>query len=148
MSIRLKLLLILLALGLTGVGIISYMGFQSGRASLINAVENQLTGLRRSKAQEIEAYFAFVRAHAITLSDDRMFVDAIRSFTTSFQKLDRPIDSIDRAALSRFYSSDFVPALSRLVTPRHAIEDYLPNKPQIPAKPSSPHRYALLRAMS
>src|SRR6516225_7054740 len=86
-SIRYKLLSLLLLLGVTTflvTGTIAYIKYLS---ALKQDVMNQLTGIRRSKAFQIESYYRTIHSHILTLSEDRMFVDAMKEFGKAYAML-------------------------------------------------------------
>jgi class 3 adenylate cyclase len=128
MSIRYKLLLALLLAGMAGVVVTGIIGYQSGKRSLTQAVMNQLTGVRRSKGFQIESYFRTIRSHVRTLSENRMFVDAMREFRTEFRSLDSPnVPAPLRAPVEAYYKEAYLPSLHKLMLPEAAVEDYLPS---------------------
>src|SRR6516162_685260 len=129
-SIRYKLLTLLLLSGIltfVATGTIAYI---KNLRALKQNVTNQLTGVRRSKASEIEAYYETIESHVATLSEDRMFIDAMREFRTSYQKLDkRPIPAEVLKAVLEDYRSRFYPEMQKLNVARRRVEDYFPVTP-------------------
>ena len=130
MSIRYKLLLLLLLLGITilvATGAIAYVTCRDG---LTARVMDQLTSVRRSKAYQLESYYHTIQSHVQTLSEDRMFIDAMREFRTAYRKLDAiPVSAELRQSLLDQYNTRFYPELQRLALARPRVEDYLPIKP-------------------
>src|SRR4051794_29382591 len=88
MSIRYRLVLIMVCLSILGVCVSSWRAYAHGEANLKDAVIRQLAGLRRTRAYQIESYFRTIRNHVVSLSDDRMFVDAMQEFGLACGKLD------------------------------------------------------------
>jgi PAS domain S-box-containing protein len=127
MKIRRKLMLVLLGLGaLTGL-VTGYVSYKSSEQSLIKAVENQLTGLRRAKADQIEDYFHTLDGQVIAMSDDREIVEATREFHDAFEKLDRlPASTEERAAVDAFYRVRYLPKLQSMNPLRSKTEEYFP----------------------
>ena len=82
-SIRYKLLALLLLLGMTTFAATVTIAYLKNLRAVKQNVTNQLTGVRRSKASEIEAYYQTIHSHVLTLSEDQMFIDAMREFRTS-----------------------------------------------------------------
>lgn len=129
-SIRYKLLALLLLIGvmtLTATGTIAYF---KNIQSLKQNVMNQLTGVRRSKAFQIEAYYRSIHSHVATLSEDRMFIDATKEFRAAYQALNAtsfPAQTLD--ALREDYATRFYPQVKRLNLARPRVEDYLPLTP-------------------
>ena len=60
---------------------------------------NQLSGVRNSKAYQIEVYYRIIHSYVLTLSEDRMFIDAIKAFRTAYRKLNAT--SVPAGTLSR-----------------------------------------------
>ena len=56
-SIRFKLLCVLLVIGAGAVVTTGLLGYEAGKRGLTQSAMNHLTGIRRSKAHQIEGYF-------------------------------------------------------------------------------------------
>jgi len=66
----------------------------------------------------------------LTLSEDRMFIDAMREFRTSYQKLDKKsIPGEVLKAVLEDYRSRFYPEMQKLNVARRRVEDYFPVTP-------------------
>ncbi len=129
-SIRYKLLALLLLLGITTFAATGTIAYIKDLHALRQNVTNQLTGVRRSKASQIETYYRTIHSHVLTLSEDRMFIDAMREFRTSYEKLDaRPIPAEVLKAVLEDYRSHFYPEMQKLNLARPRVEDYLPFTP-------------------
>lgn len=127
MSIRYRLVLIMVALCILGVSVSSWLAHVHGEANLKDAEIKQLTGLRRSRAYQIESYFRTVRNHVLSLSEDRMFVEAMQEFGAAYGKLDSlPNDpSLDRA-VSAWYDNAYLPGIRQFRALTKKPSDYLP----------------------
>jgi class 3 adenylate cyclase/HAMP domain-containing protein len=127
MSIRYRLLLIMVCLSIVGVFVSSWLAHAHGEANLKDAAIRQLSGLRRTRAYQIQSYFQTVRNHVVSLSDDRMFVDAMREFAMAYGRLDSvPNDQSMRGAVSAWYQGAYLPGVGWFVSPPKAAEAYLP----------------------
>src|SRR5215469_5414818 len=126
-SIRYKLLSLLLLLGLTTfavTGTIAYLKYLNG---LKQDITTQLTGINRSKAFQIEAYYRTIHNHAESLSDDRMMIGAMREFHDAFLKLNStPVSSQAVDAVRNDYEQNFYPRMRQLKVARGRFQDYLP----------------------
>ena len=100
MSIRYKLIAVLLGIGGAVVMITGLLGYEAGKRGLTQTAMKQLTGIRRSKAHQIEAYFQSIRSQVRTLGESRLTVDAFREFRSEFRKTrwTTPIAGIARVA--------------------------------------------------
>src|SRR5262245_22001495 len=87
LSIQSKLILLLLIVSLGSMIPIAVLGFRSGRGALERAVSNHLSSLRQAKVDLIRARLQHIRKQVITLSEDRMVIDAMKEFSSGFDKL-------------------------------------------------------------
>src|SRR3954454_20929816 len=127
MSIRIKLLSILLFIGITATLVTGFLGYEAGKRGLTQTAMNQLTGIRRSKAYQIETYFRTIRSQLRTLRQNPVTVEAVLKFRDEFQKLDGTAPSPDlRNALEQYYRTQYLQKLHTLFPARAAFEDYLP----------------------
>lgn len=73
---------------------------------------NEMVALRRTKAEEVDAYFHTMRNQVEVLSEDTMVSDAIIDFGKAFRSLDsQPISSEMNSGLENYYTSQFFPKL-------------------------------------
>ena len=75
-----KLFAILLLLGAVAVLVTGVLGYMRARDALQEAVFNQLTAARQSKARQIETYFRTIRNALRLLATSKMMVDARACF--------------------------------------------------------------------
>ncbi len=129
-SIRYKLLALLLLLGIMTFAATGTIGYLKNLRAVKQNVTNQLTGVRRAKASEIETYYETIHSHVATLSEDRMFIDAMREFGASYRKLNaKPIPADVMNAVYADYRSRFYPEVQKLSVARPRVEDYFPVTP-------------------
>jgi len=129
-SIRYKLLSLLLLLGIATFAVTGTIAYLKYLQALKQDVMTQLTGIRRSKAFQIESYYQTIRSHVETLSEDRMFQDAMREFNRAYRDLDTapiPAEALD--AVREDYQANFLPDMQKLHLARPRVEDYLPFTP-------------------
>src|SRR4051794_13947445 len=127
MSIRIKLLSILLFIGITATLVTGFLGYEAGKGGLTQTAMNQLTGIRRSKAYQIETYFRTIRSQLRTLRQNPVTIEAVLKFGDEFERLDGVAPSPEiRAALEQYYKTEYLQKLHALFPPRTAFEDYLP----------------------
>ena len=65
------------------------MGYLRARDSLQDAICNQLTTARKSKARQVETYVRTLRNELGHLASTQMAIDAARGFSTGFDALDK-----------------------------------------------------------
>ena len=86
-SIRYKLLSLLLLLGVVTFGATGTIAYVMSVRASRQGVMNQLAGVRRSKGSQIQTYYRSIHSHVLTLSEDRMIVDAMREFRAAYEML-------------------------------------------------------------
>ena len=129
-SIRYKLLSLLLLLGVTTFAVTGTIAYLKYLAALKQNVMNQLTGVTRSKRFQIESYYQTIHHHAETLSDDRMFIDAMKEFGNAYRRMDAiPIPAAALEAVREDYKTNYFPQMQKLKMARSHVEDYLPFSP-------------------
>src|SRR5262249_60161605 len=84
-----KLFAILLLLGAIAVLATSVMGYLRARDALQEAIYNQLTTARKSKARQVETYFRTIRNELSHLATTKMVIDASHGFNAGFEELER-----------------------------------------------------------
>jgi hypothetical protein len=88
LSIKSKLIVMLLTVSSSSIVVTAYLGYQSGKSNLTDRAFNQLTSVRASKAYQIESYFKNTRNHIQILSNDPSMSLAIAEFTKAYQQLE------------------------------------------------------------
>src|SRR5215469_14185198 len=126
-SIRYKLLSLLLLLGVTTFAVTATIAYIKYLNQLKQNVNEQLTALNHTKAFQIESYYRTVHDHAATLSDDHMFIDAMREFHQAFMKINAaPLPAQEIEAVHEDYRKNFYPQMQKFKIARGRVEDYLP----------------------
>ena len=129
-SIRYKLLSLLLLLAVITLAVTGTIAYFKNVAALRESVFNQLTGVTRSKRSQIELYYRTIHSHVETLSDDRMFIDAMREFRDAYRKLNKaPVQATTLDAVREDYRDHFYPEMQKLRIARHEFQAYLPVTP-------------------
>ncbi len=118
LTIRNKILGILILVSALAAGISAYIGFTIARGALEKQEFNKLTAVREMKAREVEAYFEQIHDQVQTLSEDRMIVNAMKAFKLAFHEL-VPESGPDDAAMKQYdsklqlyYLDEFLPRLN------------------------------------
>jgi class 3 adenylate cyclase len=127
LSIKSKLIAMLLAVSGCSILVTAYLGYRSGQTNLTNRVFSQLTSVRASKAYQIESYFKTVRSHTETLSQDPTVANAMREFQTAYRQLQAvPTPTAANAKLNGYYRSQFLPRLAQAEAGSPVLESYTP----------------------
>ena len=87
MKLGTKLLFYFLLIGILPMATIGYVSRYFADDALEEQAFNQLTAVREIKKLQISNYFQQIQDQVVTLSEDRMTVDAMRSFTVAFRQL-------------------------------------------------------------
>lgn len=130
LSIKSKLIVMLLTVSGCSILITAYLGYRSGQENLTDRVFSQLTSVRASKAYQIEAYFNNIRNQTQTLSNSPTIVNAIQEFTIAHRKLQTvPIAPTFDQQLATYYRDDFLARLAKTEAGTPVLESYLPKTP-------------------
>lgn len=127
LSIKSKLIVMLLTVSSLSILVMAYLGYQSGQANLTHRAFSQLTSLRASKAYQIETYIETIRNHVQTLSEDPSVVAAMQEFTQAYGELSTasvPPDA--RQKLTRYYQQEFLPRLPQADQGTPVLGSFLP----------------------
>jgi len=127
-GLAVKLFAILLLLGAIAVLLTSVMGYLRARDALQEAIYNQLTTARKSKARQVETYFRTLRQELGHLASTQMVVDAVRGFNAGFDALEKTEVSPELTRkVDDWYASQFAPQLRRILGKEPDIKQYLPD---------------------
>ncbi len=125
-----KLFAVLLLLGAVGVLITSVLGYVRAREALREAIYNQLTITRESKAHQVSNYIRTARNDLRLLATSKMVVDAMRGFREAVDELDaRTLPDEVRQRVVGWYEAEYMPMVRRLLGPDAPLKDFLPSRP-------------------
>ncbi|WP_434684708.1 adenylate/guanylate cyclase domain-containing protein [Pseudanabaena minima] len=127
LSIKSKLIVMLLTVSSSSILVTAYLGYRSGQANLTDRVFNQLTSVRASKAYQIESYFKMIRNHVQTLSNDLSTASAIVEFTNAYRQLENvPLPADTSAKINAYYQNEFLPKLAETEQGSPVLNSFLP----------------------
>ncbi|MEE9391921.1 MAG: adenylate/guanylate cyclase domain-containing protein [Planctomycetota bacterium] len=127
MSIKTKIVLMLLTVSITSIMVIGYLGYRSGRDSLRASIENQLIGLSEVRTRQIQGYFERIDNQLGSLANDPTVVQAMVDFRDSFKALeDESLVDADLRRLSEWYQFVYLKELKRKTGEDANVEFYLP----------------------
>jgi methyl-accepting chemotaxis protein len=112
MNIKKKMVLIACSLAIVPVTaailILEQIATDQASVALEDAAKRQLISIRDTKKTQIEDYFGTIRSQIITLSSDRMIVNAMREFKTSYDFISESADtSAMRNEVAKYYQNEF-----------------------------------------
>lgn len=127
LSIKSKLIAMLLGVSSFSILVTAYLGYQSGQSNLTSRVFNQLTSLRASKAYQIESYFKNLHHHTETLSENPAVIAAMQEFTAAHRQLESvKIPAASDQKLAAYYQQEFLKRLDKSEVGSPVLESYLP----------------------
>jgi HAMP domain-containing protein len=130
LSIKSKLILMLLLVSGFSTLFTAALGYRSGQINLTNRVFNQLTSVRASKAYQIESYFRNIQNHTQTLSEDLSIVAAVEQFDAAYRQLATAKQSAaSTQALEAYYRKEFLPRLDKYHSGTPVLAAYLAGDP-------------------
>ena len=125
-----RLFAILLLLGAVAVLVTGVLGYMRARDALQESIYNQLTTARKSKARQIETYFATIRTELTQLASAKMTIDAARAFRGAYDELEQSEVPFDlRRKVGDWYQGDFLRDMNRVTGKDLNVADYLPVGP-------------------
>ena len=97
--------------------VLGWVAVENGREALETKAQNQMVALRNSSQKAIERYFETVQAQIVTLSDNRMVIDALKSLPNAYNNYPSSVEVTGNAgaeklekmrkALLEFYQGPF-----------------------------------------
>jgi methyl-accepting chemotaxis protein len=131
-SIRFRVHAILAVVTLLSIGTMAAVSYRLGTRTLEENAIDELTAVRELKARQIERYFQTIRDQLVTLSENRMVVDAVREFSTAVSTLQDELGSAQivqderERALRLYYQDEFLPRLAAGVDDSGPLTVYWP----------------------
>ena len=130
LSIQSKLTLILLAVSISSILTIAFVGYRSGKQALQNRIYNQLTSLRFTTSQEIERYFMQVRGEVKIMAENPAVIRAMKDFKSAYTELQQtPIEPQVGTSIDTYYREKFIPKLKPTVQGEPQADTYKPISP-------------------
>ena len=127
LSIRSKLVFLLLATSIVSILIIAWQGYQSAREAMNEATYNQLNTLRSAKVQQIDSYFSNISNQVQGFAHNRVVIDAVNEFRTAFHLANRESTTEDQKKLvESFYRKEFIPRLKNRIGGEHEVKHFVP----------------------
>lgn len=134
MRIATKILLVTVFITIAVIVISLMVSNYSTRAALEQEAFDRLTAVREMKSQQIEDYFLSIRNQVKTFSEDRMIVNAMRTFSESFHSFEGELTArMDdyagaSASLENYYNQEFLPRLEKNLETAPALESFWPEE--------------------
>jgi len=135
LSIRSKIILILLLTGLTCLAAGAIIGYLAGEAALTQSVEGRLTTLREIKRLRVEAYVRNELRFTTAVATSAETVEATKAFIAAFREMRAEIQTdpsamqADTAVLETWYNQDLIPRLDKIAGGHMPVEGLMPADP-------------------
>ena len=110
MSIRSKLLLLMLIVGLLSAASVGVLSYNNAKSSLTETIYDQLTALRETKKRQTEIYFKDQLTAFDVFSNQLQVSDALDAFGDNFA-VDQAPPSSSEQTLRGFYQTDYLAKL-------------------------------------
>jgi methyl-accepting chemotaxis protein len=113
MSVGAKVISLFMVGGLVPVIAIGLTSYNSASTSLKDQAMQQLTSVREMKKADIEDYFSTIRKQVRTFSENKMIVNAMLGFKSTFKEFRKQNEITDstlngyRSAVRSYYTGDF-----------------------------------------
>ncbi len=127
LSIRSKLVMLLLLASIVSMLVVAWQGYRSGKDALTHAVINQLTTLREAKSQQVAAYLSDIHDQVLALSENSAIVAALDEFRTAYRLAEREeLSPKAKQTLSAYYRNEFIPRLKDRMGGEPEVGHYMP----------------------
>jgi class 3 adenylate cyclase len=114
LTLRSKLLMMLLPTSLLSMGTVALLSYQSSKKALTAQATDQVLSIRASKKQQIENHFRTLRDTFGVFGDDVAVVSATSLFKDGFNQLGRARLADDRRRkLEDYYRTSYLPVLAK-----------------------------------
>lgn len=129
-GVQSRFILLMLLVSLGSILAIGWIGYQSARSAITNAVQNHLQSVRHSKTSGLKALLESLRDQVISLSDGKLAAEAMTTFRQSYRGLAEDTLTADQEeALRSYYTDHFLPQLQKNLGGTPELEQYLPTEP-------------------
>jgi hypothetical protein len=141
LSIRSKIILVLLLSGLACLAAGAVIGYLVGEAALTQSIEGRLTALRELKRRRVEAYVSDELRFTSAVATSADTIEATKAFIAAFREMRAEIQAdlaamqADTVALETWYNSDLVPRLDKIAGSHTPVEGLIPTDPLCPSTP-------------
>jgi PAS domain S-box-containing protein len=134
-KIATKLLFVTVTVTVLVIVVSGILAISGSKSALRSEAFNKLTAVREMKSQQIEDYMSIIRGQVVTMSEDRMVIEAMHAFREDFGAIQRGIQSetIDTSKddknLRKYYQEQFAPRLAKNRGKEESMDLYWPQSP-------------------
>ena len=128
LSIRSKLVILLLLTSIACILVVAFQGYHSANNALREAIINELTTLREAKAQQVKMALSNSRDQFLAFAENRTIINALSEFRTAFQLAARESVSEESSdKLANYYQKEFIPRLKDHMGGIPEVKHYIPD---------------------
>jgi class 3 adenylate cyclase len=129
-GVQSRFILLMLLVSLGSILAIGWIGYESARLALTNAVQNHLQSVRHSKTSGLRTFLEALRDQGISLSDGKLVAEAMVNFKQAYRSLaDEQLSAEQEEALRSYYAKHFLPKLQDNLGGTPQPEQYIPAEP-------------------
>ena len=129
-GVQSRFILLMLLVSLGSILAIGWIGYQSARSAITNAVQNHLQSVRHSKTSGLMAMLEALRDQAISLSDGKLAAEAMVNFKQSYRALAaETLSDAQEQELRSYYATHVLPQIQKNLGGTAQPEQYLPANP-------------------
>jgi len=127
LSIRSKLLIMLVGVGVISANLIGWLCNQNGKKAIEERVIFQLRSIRAARSNVIKNYFAELKRQVQTLSEDPLVSTTLRDMSSAYNELgNTPLTDAERKEELDYYQNTFVSRLRKNVQGDPLAQTYMP----------------------
>lgn len=126
-SLKSKLVIMLLSIAMGSIVVIGYQGLSNGKKALTDRIYEQLTSVREIKRDQISGWFDQLNSQVKTFGADYSVIQAMRDFTSAYNRLaDESLSEEELESLRDYYRNNYLPALSRSLDEPAELDHFFP----------------------
>ena len=126
MSIRSKLLMLMLIVGLLSASAVGVLSYNNAKTSLTNTIYDQLTALRETKKRQTENYFKDQLVAFEVFSNQQQLSGALEALGNSFDDGQPVPGELSVEGLRQFYQTDYLAKLAQNSDGEPVVSTYFP----------------------
>jgi PAS domain S-box-containing protein len=130
-GIRYQILILLSIIAIVAVGVIGFISYSSAKSAMERESFNKLTAVRELKANQVTDYFQQIRNQIITLSEDRMIIEATNEFIDGYKRIKNELNINDSQlkmmdnTIRGYYQDEFLTRLNKNLDYEAQIDRYI-----------------------
>ncbi len=113
MSLKSKLVLMLLGIAMGSIIVVGYQGLSNGKQALSERIDEQLTNVRESKRTQVEAWFKEITNQVKSITGNYTVMQAMSEFSSAYKRTEEvALSEVQLQELESFYTQQYIPSLA------------------------------------